>query len=60
MIVISMLRGINVGGHHLIKMDALRAMYESLGLKRSADLRAKWECSFPNERSESHEAGQAH
>ena len=33
MIVISMLRGINVGGHHLIKMDALRAMYESLGLK---------------------------
>lgn len=33
MIVISLLRGINVGGHHLIKMDALRAMYESLGLK---------------------------
>jgi uncharacterized protein (DUF1697 family) len=33
MVVISMLRGINVGGHHLIKMDALRALYESLGLR---------------------------
>lgn len=26
-----MLRGVNIGGHHLIKMDALRALYESLG-----------------------------
>lgn len=25
-----MLRGVNVGGHHKIKMDALRALYESL------------------------------
>ena len=33
MVVISMLRGINVGGHHLIKMDALRMLYDSLGLK---------------------------
>jgi len=32
-VVISMLRGVNVGGHHLIKMDALRALYESLGLQ---------------------------
>src|SRR5579872_1003975 len=32
-VVISMLRGINVGGHHMIKMDALRALYESLGLR---------------------------
>lgn len=32
-IVISMLRGVNVGGHNMIKMDALRALYESLGLK---------------------------
>lgn len=29
-IVISMLRGVNVGGHNKIKMDALRALYESL------------------------------
>lgn len=31
-VVISLLRGINVGGHHKIKMEALRTMYESLGL----------------------------
>ncbi|HLJ42160.1 MAG TPA: DUF1697 domain-containing protein [Candidatus Acidoferrales bacterium] len=29
-IVISMLRGVNVGGHNKIKMYALRALYESL------------------------------
>jgi len=29
-IVISMLRGVNVGGHNKIKMDALRALYEYL------------------------------
>jgi uncharacterized protein (DUF1697 family) len=32
-VVISMLRGINVGGYHKNKMDALRALYESLGLR---------------------------
>ncbi len=32
-IVISMLRGINVGSHHRMKMDALRAVYESLQLR---------------------------
>jgi uncharacterized protein (DUF1697 family) len=31
--VISMLRGVNVGGHNQIKMDALRSLYASLGLK---------------------------
>jgi len=31
-VVISMLRGVNVGGHNNIKMDALRDLYESLGL----------------------------
>jgi uncharacterized protein (DUF1697 family) len=29
-ILISMLRGVNVGGHNKIKMDELRALYESL------------------------------
>jgi len=29
-VVISMLRAVNVGGHNKIKMDALRALYESL------------------------------
>lgn len=28
-----MLRGVNVGAHNRIKMDALRALYESLGLR---------------------------
>ena len=31
--IISMLRGVNVGGHNKIKMDALRALYAMLGLK---------------------------
>lgn len=31
-VMISMLRGINVGGHNIIKMDALRNLYESLGI----------------------------
>jgi len=31
-VVISMLRGVNLAGHNRIKMDALRALYESLGL----------------------------
>lgn len=29
-VLISMLRGVNVGGHNKIKMEALRALYESL------------------------------
>ena len=32
-VIISMLRGVNVGGRHQIKMDALRVLYESLGLR---------------------------
>jgi len=32
-VFISLLRGVNVGGHNKIKMDALRALYESLGLQ---------------------------
>ena len=32
-VIVSMLRGVNVGGHHMLKMDALRALYESLGLR---------------------------
>jgi uncharacterized protein (DUF1697 family) len=31
-VVISLLRGVNVGGHHKIRMDALKTLYESLGL----------------------------
>jgi len=32
-VIISMLRGVNVGGHKKIKMEALRALYESLKLR---------------------------
>jgi uncharacterized protein (DUF1697 family) len=32
-VIISMLRAVNVGGHNRIKMDALRALYESLKLR---------------------------
>lgn len=32
-VLISLLRGINVGGHKIIKMDALRALYASLGMR---------------------------
>lgn len=31
--IVSMLRAVNVGGHNKIKMDALRALYESLKLR---------------------------
>jgi uncharacterized protein (DUF1697 family) len=30
-VLISLLRGVNVGGHHKVKMDDLRTLYESLG-----------------------------
>lgn len=32
-VIVSMLRGVNVGGHNRIKMDTLRALYESLKLR---------------------------
>jgi len=32
-VMISLLRGVNVGGHNMIKMEALRTLYESLGMK---------------------------
>src|SRR5437588_584862 len=34
-VIISMLRGVNVAGHNMVKMDALRALYESLKLRDS-------------------------
>ena len=35
-VIISMLRGVNVGGHKMVKMDALCTLYESLGLRDAA------------------------
>ena len=37
-VLISMLRGINVGGHNKVEMAALRALYESLKLKDARTL----------------------
>ena len=34
-IIVSLLRGINVGGAHKVKMDDLRALYESLGMRNA-------------------------
>ncbi|MDE3164376.1 MAG: DUF1697 domain-containing protein, partial [Acidobacteriota bacterium] len=33
MVTISLLRGVNMGPHHRVRMEALRAVYESLGLR---------------------------
>jgi uncharacterized protein (DUF1697 family) len=33
-VIVSMLRGVNVGGNNMVKMEALRALYESLGLRK--------------------------
>ena len=32
-VIVSLLRGVNVGGHHKIRMEALRALCEELGLR---------------------------
>jgi uncharacterized protein (DUF1697 family) len=32
-VIISLLRGVNLGGHHKIKMDELRTLYATLGLR---------------------------
>ena len=32
-VIISLLRGVNIGGHHKMKMDALRKLYERLGFQ---------------------------
>ncbi|MFI5141728.1 MAG: DUF1697 domain-containing protein, partial [Bacteroidia bacterium] len=32
---IAILRGINVSGHKLIKMDALRKLFDSMGFKNT-------------------------
>src|ERR1035438_4868927 len=32
-VLISLLRGVNLGGHRKVKMDELRALYESIGFE---------------------------
>ena len=35
-VFVSLLRGVNVGGHNMVKMDALRALYATLKLRDAA------------------------
>jgi uncharacterized protein (DUF1697 family) len=32
-VIVSMLRGVNLASHNRVKMEALRALYESLGFR---------------------------
>jgi uncharacterized protein (DUF1697 family) len=34
-VIVSLLRGVNVGGHNPVRMNTLRDLYESLGLRRA-------------------------
>ena len=51
-VVISMLRGVNVGGKRKIKMEALRALYESLGLRDAQTLLQSGNVVFRTERKD--------
>ncbi len=42
-IYIALLRGINVGGHKIIKMADLKQAFESIGLKQVKNIYSKWE-----------------
>ena len=51
-VVISMLRGVNVGGKHKIKMEVLRALYESIGLRGAQTLLQSGNVVFRSERKD--------
>jgi uncharacterized protein (DUF1697 family) len=51
-VIISMLRGVNVGGKRRIKMEALRALYESLGLRDAQTLLQSGNVVFRTERKD--------
>src|SRR5882724_10005739 len=34
-VIVSLLRAVNLAGHNTVKMDALRALYESLGMRNA-------------------------
>lgn len=48
-VYISLLRGINVGGHKIIKMEALRALYHSMGLAEAQTLLQSGNVVFSSE-----------
>ena len=55
---ISMLRGINVSGHNLIKMDALRKLYENLGFQNVITYLQSGNVVFTGDEIDANELGQ--
>jgi uncharacterized protein (DUF1697 family) len=51
-VVISMLRGVNLAGKRKIKMEALRALYESIGLRDAETLLQSGNVVFRTERKD--------
>ncbi len=51
-VVISMLRGVNLAGKRKIKMEALRALYESIGLRDAQTLLQSGNVVFRTERKD--------
>jgi uncharacterized protein (DUF1697 family) len=49
---VSLFRGINVGGHHTVPMDALKDLHESLGLKDVATYIQSGNVVFTSERAD--------
>jgi uncharacterized protein (DUF1697 family) len=49
-VIICLLRGVNVGGKHKVKMEALRALYESIGLRDVQTLLQSGNVVFRTER----------
>ena len=47
-VIVSMLRGVNLASHNRVKMEALRALYESLGFK-TRNLRSERQRRFPDQ-----------
>lgn len=54
-IYISLLRGINVGGNKIIKMEALRALYETLGFTDAKTLLQSGNVVFQSDLTNRHE-----
>jgi len=55
---ISILRGINVSGHNLIKMDALRKLYENLGFQNVTTYVQSGNVVFTGDEIDVNESGQ--
>ena len=57
---IALLRGINLGGHKIVKMDQLRKTFEELGFAGRKDIHSEWKRGFQSARRKSREAGETY